>query len=407
MNKLIEVQTAQENTKNSLLALWDKMFPPPSLQLSIKATHLCALFRSKVQCVGWNHDGQLGVEPTQFGDSRNNPVTLNYPATATPIKVVTGVRYTCTLLSNKFVYCNGLNEHGQLGSDWTNFPNPSSNSNSFSPIPVLWDGRGLILTHIEDIEAGVKHTCALQTSGTLYCWGDDKHNRLALSGTKNVKLMALAYRDTCVVFKNDPTRIFCRGQTATDSAPYPSLDNRWFELGQEIIKLTAGSYHFCALQANGYARCFGRNKHGQLGSSYGDSTYYNYYYNPPTVLNSNRHQVSGITDINAGGQSTCLITYGTPMCFGANTSSQLGINGITDKSYATELTVRLHPGKLPVSVHVGQHTGHVVFSDNSVYAWGTNWYGCLGDGSEISDINKIGDEDGEAAVKMAFDFDDE
>ena len=103
------------------------------------------------------------------------------------------------------------------------------------------------------------------------------------------------------------------------------------------------------------------------------------------------------------------------MCFGFNQQYQLGIKSELvlvgwgpfveslpeDILYPTALDVTFPSNKEVVSVHVGSYTGHAVFSDNSVYAWGNNIYGAFGDGSSGS---VIGDEVGDAAVKMDFDF---
>jgi hypothetical protein len=45
-----------------------------------------------------------------------------------------------------------------------------------------------------------------------------------------------------------------------------------------------------------------------------------------------------------------------------------------------------------------------VYSDNTVFSFGTNFAGTLADGSEISGSNVIGDQDGENAVPMLFSF---
>lgn len=47
-------------------------------------------------------------------------------------------------------------------------------------------------------------------------------------------------------------------------------------------------------------------------------------------------------------------------------------------------------GKILVSVYIGEHTGHAVFNDDSVYSWGTNHGGTFGDGTLVSSRNIIG-----------------
>lgn len=72
------------------------------------------------------------------------------------------------------------------------------------------------------------------------------------------------------------------------------------------------------------------------------------------------------------------------MCFGHNDNYQLGIrNGGADALYLTEPCVTLSSDQEIISVHVGERTGHIVYSDNTVYAFGRNLYGTLGDGSQM------------------------
>ena len=81
----------------------------------------------------------------------------------------------------------------------------------------------------------------------------------------------------------------------------------------------------------------------------------------PVVSSDPDSPLTGITDINAGFQSTCLVADGSPMCFGNNGNYQLGIsNGGVDVLYPTEPTVTLSSDQEVISVHVGERTGHVV-----------------------------------------------
>ncbi|GFH55188.1 hypothetical protein CTEN210_11664 [Chaetoceros tenuissimus] len=174
-------------------------------------------------------------------------------------------------------------------------------------------------------------------------------------------------------------------------------------MGQEIIKITSGTYHVCALLKDTTVKCFGHNSSGQLGN--GSTT--NSYDVPVDVKVSvsDVSPISGIWDINAGCYSTCLMVNKVPKCFGRNTAFQLGIaNGGANVLYADTPTVNLPNDKEAVSVHVGCNTGHIVYSDNTVFSFGNNFEGTLGDGSTISGTNIIGGQDGENAVQMLFSF---
>ncbi|GFH57037.1 hypothetical protein CTEN210_13513 [Chaetoceros tenuissimus] len=355
------------------------------LQFSINYSHACALFLSKVQCVG-SLNGELlnGIAP----DQSSSPVTLALPYSLSPVKVITGNKYTCILTSLKTVVCFGVKLVGKY-------------TKSTVPTPFQVMKAGSALEDVIDIEAGSDHACAIQTSGQLYCWGRNYYNQLGHSGQEGVAMMNLLNMATCVVIKSDLTQVRCKGHDFNDKV---------YDMGQEIVKLTARHEHLCVLLADQTAKCVGNNEYGQLGSGSHDDSYDTpvsvkdvitdppYFDEPPPL--------TGITDINVGYDSTCLVANGTPMCFGRNANFQLGISKFNgeegaDVIYPTPLTVGLPTDKEVVSVHVGEYTGHAVYSDHSVYAWGSNTWGTLGDGSE--DVGEIiGDEIGEDAVKMAF-----
>ncbi|GFH55383.1 hypothetical protein CTEN210_11859 [Chaetoceros tenuissimus] len=366
------------------------------LQFSIESSHACATDSSKVQCVGFNGNGQAGFDPN-ISTSMSTPNTLTFSSIATPKKVATGGSHTCVLLSDDTAMCLGSNMFGQLGNG-----NPEISFHT----PVYVKKNGAVLTNIADIAAGNDHTCVIlndaSTNKELYCFGSDTlgfSGHLGFSGEPNVKMMALSQFATCIVLTTDETQVKCEGG---------NLNDKVFLMGAKIVTLTAGVNHFCALLEDSTAKCFGDNYQGQLGN--GSTT--DSYNAAMDVLASAGNELSGITDIEAGTYSTCLVANGTPMCFGDNRNYQLGIRSEIDYStgkpsdvlYPTALDVTLPADKEVVSVHVGFDTGHAVFTDNTVYAWGTNDYGTLGDGSSISGTNVIGDELREAAVLMAFNF---
>jgi alpha-tubulin suppressor-like RCC1 family protein len=90
-------------------------------------------------------------------------------------------------------------------------------------------------------------------------------------------------------------------------------------LGSDVIALTAGEGHTCALTSGGRVKCWGDNYAGQLG----DGTT-NDHLTPTNVSGLSK----GITDLEAGRDHTCALTgEGGTKCWGYNYEGQLGNGG--------------------------------------------------------------------------------
>lgn len=119
----------------------------------------CALIDDgTAQCWGWNKSGGLGDGTTT---NRWSPVTVLGLTSATQLAV--GSYHTCARLADGTARCWGDNSHGELG-DGTTTQRPT-------PVAVLSSSGTGVLSEIVDLHAGYDFTCALLTSGDVYCWG--------------------------------------------------------------------------------------------------------------------------------------------------------------------------------------------------------------------------------------------
>lgn len=241
--------------------------------------HTCAVTeRGRVVCWGRNAEGQLG---------NNSPSGSLAPGEFLNLSGVTavtaGAAHTCVVVAQGAVKCWGSNSEGQLGD----------NSTGNSPVPVDVQGTGLAsLTGITAIAAGDEHTCALTTGRRVRCWGGNRDGQLGNNSTE-------------------------RSLVAT------------FDIGflSEVTWVAAGSYHTCAVVAQGAVKCWGSNGSGQLGNDSNSTSLA-----PVDVAGG----LMGITTIAAGAYQTLALTaQGTVKGWGSGSS--LGGNVTTNSAVPVDI----------------------------------------------------------------------
>ncbi len=185
------------------------------------------------------------------------------------------------------------------------------------------------------------HNCAIVAGGAVKCWGYNSSGQLG-DGTTEAQPTASGVQ---VVGLSGATAVAVGGG-------YVHADY-W----------TPG--HTCAVLGDGSVQCWGWNAGGQLGVSGGDR------YTPVTVPG-----ISGAMDAAAGFKDTCVVlSNGTIRCWGGdNLEPPAQVPGITT---ATSLAAS------GATDTVGNNLGHkcAVVDDRTVWCWGTNESGQLGDGT--------------------------
>jgi len=92
-----------------------------------------------------------------------------------------------------------------------------------------------------------------------------------------------------------------------------------------IEEISAGAAHVCA-RINGEMWCWGYNSVGQLG----DGTIINRLY-PAQVILTSGAALTNATAISSGTLHTCAIANTKMLCWGDNSSGQLGDGTLIDK----------------------------------------------------------------------------
>ncbi|MBK8718084.1 MAG: hypothetical protein IPN32_25640 [Deltaproteobacteria bacterium] len=213
-------------------------------------------------------------------------------------------------------------------------------------------------TDVAAIAAGGQHTCALFDAGALRCWGAGASGALGLGDTADI---------------------------GDDEAP-ASTDV--IDLGGFAAAIGAGYFHTCALQDDGFVRCWGDSTYGQLGlgdtAHIGDDE-------PPAAVGP--IDLGGpATQLMVGAFHNCaILASGDVVCWGAGDHGQLGLGNTEhigdDELPSTVSTVDIGGTVLQLTAGV-QHTC-ARLDDRSVRCWGEASEGQLGYGN----TDDLGDDE--------------
>lgn len=298
--------------------------------IDLGGDHSCAITNDgAVKCWGLNSSGELGVGVKSTSSlSYLSPVAVKGLTTGV-VALAAGRNHTCALTSNGEVNCWGDNSRGQLGDGTT----------STRLVPTNVTG----LSDIIAISVGNWHTCALNSNGAVKCWGDNSRGQLGDGTTTN---------------RNTPTDVV--------------------GLSSEIVSISNGDIHTCAVTSQGEALCWGANGAGQLG----DGTTIQRL-TPTGVFGL----ASGVVSISSAYRHTCaIISGGEVMCWGDNQNGAIGDGTNTNRLTPTNV-ISLAESVTALTTGLG-HTCALTASGKAM-CWGHNGYGQLGDGTTTSRLQPV------------------
>jgi alpha-tubulin suppressor-like RCC1 family protein len=260
----------------------------------------------------------------QFAQLGNGTITSS--TTAVPLTVVNNVvaiagsqYHSLALKSDGTVWAWGLNNLGQLGNGTI------SGATTATPLQVTG------LTGASAIAIGYYHSLALKSDGTVWTWGYNNHGQLG------------------------------NGTTANSTVPMQVVSL------SGVVAIASGQYHSLALKSDGTVWAWGWGQYGQLGNG--------------TVIDALTpvpvSGLTGVTAIAAGAfHSLALKTDGTVWGWGNNISYQLGNN--TGTNSATPVQAGLSN---VTAISGGALHSLALRNDGTVWAWGSNQYGEVGNGT--------------------------
>ncbi len=306
--------------------------------------------------------------------------------------VSAGGNHSCALVTGGAVNCWGDNSSGQLGN--ATFTN--------SNVPVRVTGLDGVNVHATAVSAGEAHSCALLVGGAVWCWGLNATGQLGnatfinsnvpvavsgLDGVSNVATQVSAGAGhTCAVLSTGA--INCWGSNETAQLGDNSATNSNVPLATSTIdgltlratQVSAGYLHTCAVLQSSAAMCWGRNTSGQLGINAATAQ----VNTPASVVTT--AMSTAVASVSAGYLHTCaVLVSGAVWCWGDNSSGQLGINSSVTKKITPTTVVGLD-GIAVISTHVASATSHTCarIQSGGLRCWGYNFYGALGYGDTPS-----------------------
>ncbi|MCL2451665.1 glycine-rich protein [Candidatus Saccharibacteria bacterium] len=200
--------------------------------------------------------------------------------------------------------------------------------------------------------------------------------------TGNTHTCAIASDDTAYCWGSNSSGQL--GDNTTNQRDLPtaiSAGNTGLLDGKRVKQIAAGNSHTCAIASDDTLYCWGSNTNGQLGD-----TTTNQHNVPTAVSSGNTGLIGGKTakQITAGTLHTCAIASDdTVYCWGSNGSGRLGDNSLTQRPAPTAVSsgnTGLVGGKTAKQITAGDAHTCAVASDGMAYCWGLGDTGQLGNG---------------------------
>ena len=276
----------------------------------------------------------------------------------------------------------GADNYGKLGNN--------STTDTASPVQTIAGG-----TNWRDVACGYYHTAAIKTDGTLWSWGHDNSGQLGdnttthksspiqtIAGGTNWKQVSTGNYHTAAI-KIDGT-LWVWGSNSfgqlgdnsggtTQSSPVQTVSGtaKW-------AQVSCGIYHTAAIKSDGTLWAWGRNNLGQLGD------------NTTTPQASPVQSVAGNTNwkyVECGGLFTAAIkTDGTLWMCGYNGQGALGNN----TSISTSSPVQVYGGGTNwKQVSAGNVHVAAVKTNGTLWCWGWNPFGQLGDNTTVQKSSPV------------------
>jgi len=324
---------------------------------------------------GLNNYGQLGfgVDGTtcwQMSPPRQIGTDTDWTQVACGGAYTLGIRSS----SGNTLWAWGYRRFGQLGFGWNEF--------RISPVKIGSD------TTWSQAAGAYRHSLAIQSNGTLWAWGNNGSGRLG-DGTTTQRTSPVQIGSSATTWSQVACYTFHSLGIQSDGTLWAWGGNSHGQLGDGTTTLrtspvqigsssttwsqvACGRTHSLGIQRDGTLWAWGDNYYGQLG----DGT---------TTRRTSPVQIGSGSDWSqvacGSSHSLAIQSDGTLWAWGDNHNGRLGDGTTTDRT----IPVQIGSSSTTWSQVAGgrEHT-LAIRSDGTLWAWGYNWAGQLGDGSGVT-----------------------
>jgi|GEM_PF-5196904 len=295
---------------------------------------------------GANGFGQFGNNSTTASPT---PVQMKHPDGQNVTDVISigaGQFYTVIARGNGTVWTAGYNSYGQLGND------QYTSASSLTQVKSS-NGTG-VLTGIDKVYAGVYSVFAVNTSSSIYGWGNNNYGQVG---------------------------IHMNG--ASSGVPQYIIAELYSPVLTGFSAVASGQQHTVGLKPDGTVWSWGNNAFGQLGQN-------NYDNSSVPVQVKNEDGTAFLTDvvsIVANDHNTAVIkSDGSLWTWGYGSFGHIGNGAASTRTLPTRVIKDADGTPLTnvKQVAIGLYAMLALDEDGDVWSWGYNPYGQLGTGEGYS-----------------------
>ncbi len=354
------------------------------VQESTKATNWSSAAAGNAHTIAIKNDGTLWAWGSNYqGQSGNNiEETTSVPTqeitkTTNWSSAVVGSDHTIAIKNDGTLWAWGRNLNGQFGDGTT--------ENKSVPTQEITKA-----TDWKNVNAGHSYTVAIKNDGTLWAWGNNSNGQLGIGTSESTSVPTQeitkaedwknvsAGKWHIVALKNDGT-LWAWGYNSYGKLGDGTITNRSVPTQENTEAadwnyISAGSDHTISIKNDGTLWAWGYNGFGQIGDGTTTTRY---------ISTQESTDALDWRYISTGGSHTvALKSDGTLWVWGKNDVGQLGNGSSTKRDVLSPIQENSNT-KNWMCISTGESHTVALKSDGTLWVWGSNTYGELGDGTSI------------------------